>query len=261
MIPFRLSRQIGAALLTASTAFFPSWAYAENAGNTPHLSLVQIVEQMQHHEKTQGEALEHYKAVRHYEVEYHGFFKTITAAMDVEVEYRASSGKTFRTVSETGSHPLCEKVLQRAVTSERDASQNAAKTALTAANYKFQLVGTDEADGHAAYVLDVVPLTPSKFLYTGRIWVDATDFAVVKLEVHPAKNPSFWISQTSIQHKNAKTAGFWLPQHNRSVTKVRIGGTAVMTIDYGTYQINTKESTPAIVDNSTSGNGDQPSIR
>jgi hypothetical protein len=33
-----------------------------------------------------------------------------------------------------------------------------------------------------------------------------------------------------------RTDGFWLPERNRSETKVRIGGTAVFTIDYGTYR-------------------------
>jgi hypothetical protein len=40
--------------------------------------------------------------------------------------------------------------------------------------------------------------------------------------------------------------GFWLPQQNRSETEVRIGGTAVMTIDYGTYQIASQQSWPMV---------------
>jgi hypothetical protein len=67
--------------------------------------------------------------------------------------------------------------------------------------------------------------------------VDEADFAVAKIEAQPSRNPSFWISRTLIHHTNAKRDGFWLPDKNRSETKVRIGGTAVMTIDYGTYQI------------------------
>jgi hypothetical protein len=60
---------------------------------------------------------------------------------------------------------------------------------------------------------------------------------VVKIEAEPAKNPSFWIAHTQISHSYAKTGGFWLPAQNRSESKVRIGGTAVLTIDYGTYQV------------------------
>jgi hypothetical protein len=34
-----------------------------------------------------------------------------------------------------------------------------------------------------------------------------------------------------------KTDGFWMPQAMRSETSVRLGGVAVLTIDYGNYQI------------------------
>jgi hypothetical protein len=57
------------------------------------------------------------------------------------------------------------------------------------------------------------------------------------MEVQPAKNPSFWISQTLIHQTSSRFGGFWLPQQNRSETMVRIGGKAVLTIDYGGYQI------------------------
>jgi hypothetical protein len=81
-------------------------------------------------------------------------------------------------------------------------------------------------------------VTPSKFLIRGKIWVDAADFAVVKMETQPAKNPSFWISQTRIHYTGAKTDGFWFPQRLLSETRVRIGGTAVLTINYGTYEVS-----------------------
>jgi hypothetical protein len=137
---------------------------------------------------------------------------------------------------------LCEKVLQRAVDSEREASLHKDATALTRANYKFYLKGQENLNGRLAYILDVEPVTPNKFLYRGRIWVDGIDFAVARMEVQPGKNPSFWISRTAIHHMNTNVGGFWLPQLNRSETKVRIGGTAVMTIDYGTYRIAPRQS-------------------
>jgi len=128
-------------------------------------------------------------------------------------------------------------VLKRAVDSEAEASRDRASTALNSANYRFQLSGTDQLDGHPTYILQVEPLKKSKFLYRGRVWVDAADYAVVRIEVQPAQNPSFWISSTQIENFNSKTNGIWLPQRNRSESKIRIGGTAVLTIDYGTYHV------------------------
>jgi hypothetical protein len=223
-----------AALLAVSSAFSPALASTPTPAS---LSAAQILEQMQHHNQSQKEALKHYQAMRHYQVEYRGFATSIAAKMDVEINFDTSTGKSFRIVSQSGSKLLCEKVLKRAVDSEQEASQDQAATALTPANYKFQLAGIESLNGRPAYVLTVVPLKDSKFLYRGKVWVDAADFAVVKIEVTPAKNPSFWISQTLIKSTNAKTGDFWLPQVNRSETKVRVGGTAVFTIDYGTYQV------------------------
>jgi hypothetical protein len=94
-----------------------------------------------------------------------------------------------------------------------------------------------------AYILDLEPLVPSKFLYRGRIWVDAAEFGVVKMETQPSKSPSFWISRTLIHYTGRKTDGFWMPEEVRSETSVRIGGAAVLTIDYGNYQI-AANSTP-----------------
>jgi hypothetical protein len=75
--------------------------------------------------------------------------------------------------------------------------------------------------------------------------VDAADFAVVKMETEPAKSPSFWIARTLIHYTSAKTDGFWLPEQMRSETKVRIGGTAVLTINYGSYTVVPEEAVRA----------------
>lgn len=208
-----------------------------NASATPQLNAQQIVDAMQRHDQTQAGALNRYHALRHYSVVYRGFTRTITASMDVEVDYNAASGKSFHIVSQTGSGVLCQKVLKRAVESEKEASQEKSATALTPANYRFELAGIEQVNGRPAYILKVDPISPSQFLYQGRIWVDAADFAVARMEVQPAKSPSFWISRTVIHHTNQLTGGFWLPAENRSETKVRIGGSAEMTIDYGDYRI------------------------
>lgn len=213
--------------------------------SSAELTSAQIVERMQHHNQVRSDKLKHLKSTRHYKVEYKGFSADLAAQMEVECTYDAASGKNFRIVSQSGSKFLLEKVLKRAVESEKEASQDKAATALSPANYKFRLVGSESLAGRPAYVLDVQPIVASKFLYKGKVWVDAAEFALVRFEAEPAKNPSFWISHTSIHQSFAKTGDFWLPEQNRSVTKVRIGGTAVFTIDYGSYQIESNVPLPS----------------
>src|SRR5271165_1415730 len=208
----------------------------------------QIVQAIGRHDQTQAIALEHYHALRHYEVEYRSFIKTITARMDVELDYDAASGKSFRIVSQSGSHTLCERVLKRAMDSEKDASKDRGAHALSPENYKFQMLGTETLNGRPSYILQVEPVSGNQYLYRGKIWVDAADYAVSMMDVQPAKNPSFWISQTLIHQTNSRIGGFWLPQQNQSETKVRIGGKAVMTIDYGPYQITQPQAPRSVTE-------------
>jgi hypothetical protein len=87
------------------------------------------------------------------------------------------------------------------------------------------------------YVLKVEPRTKDRFLYRGQIWVDAEDFAVVRLEAESAKNPSFWTGKAEIVQQYRKVSDFWLPAYNHSVTDIRLGGHAELTIDYKDYEI------------------------
>ncbi len=209
----------------------------QNAYAAPSLTATQIVARIQQRDQFRKRALLRYDSLRHYQVQYRGLFGKIAAQMAVDVSYDAANGKSFRIVSQSGPKFLVNDVLKRAISSEQEAEKDPAATALSPANYRFQLLGSDSIDGHPAYTLQVDPIKPGKFLYKGKIWVDATDFAVEKIEAEPARNPSFWIEHTAIHYISTKNDGFWLPQSNRSETRVRIGGMAVFTIDYGTYTI------------------------
>jgi hypothetical protein len=244
----KLSLLTGALLFLVPRTFSQENAPAPSPGSRDIAEVVQAVER---HDQMQAKALDRYHALRHYKVEYQGFFKHITAAMDVELEYDAASGKNFRIVSQSGSHTLCEKVLKRALDSEKDASQDRGTHALSQANYMFKLLGSETLNGRSSYVVQVEPVSGSPYLYRGKIWVDAADDAVSRMEVQPAKNPSFWISQTLIHQTNARIDGFWLPQQNQSETKVRIGGKAVMTIDYGPYEIGQPQSPQSVSEGDT----------
>ena len=184
-----------------------------------------------------SEELRGYTDERHYTVTYDGIPKKITAAMVVEATYEAPSTKRFQIVSSAGPKVLVNRVLKKLLESEKEAAQNPGRTALTPANYTFTLLGTREIADQRCYVFHVDPKRDDTFLYRGKVYVDSEDFAVTQIEVEPAKSPSFWIRKTQIDHAYKKTGQFWLPERNRSESKLRIGGTAVLTIDYGEYHV------------------------
>jgi hypothetical protein len=104
--------------------------------------------------------LKHYQSLRLYQVQYTGFPASVAAQMEVEVEYDAASGKSLRVVSQGGSKFLLNKVLLRAVESEREASLDKGSTALTTANYKFHLVGNESLTRRTLLWLESKPNRP-----------------------------------------------------------------------------------------------------
>lgn len=216
----------------------PALARAQTPGvDTSAASTPSIVQCMVAQNARRAHDLHYLSSQRHYHIDFHGLGRSMTADMHVQATYVAGSGKTFRVLDESGSHVLINHVLKKLLETERDDSHQQA-SALTPANYRFDIKRETNEDGHRLYVVDVDPKAKNKLLYRGTIQIDAQDCAVTSVEAEPAENPSFWIRNTQIHHVYSKDGEFWLPQSNRSESKVRFGGTAILTIDYGTYDFH-----------------------
>jgi len=186
-----------------------------------------------------AQALHAYESTRVYRLEYKGFPSGRKAEMVVKVKYQAPGTKQFEVVSETGSKVLIDRVFKKLLQGEKEAfeMENQKRIAINQENYEFTLIGYEGAPLRPAYVLSVKPRTKNKYLFQGRIWVDAEHFAIVRMQGEPAKNPSFWIKDTKIETLYVNVDDFWLPAHNHSVTAVRLGGHADFSIEYKDYRI------------------------
>jgi hypothetical protein len=195
------------------------------------------------------EALESYQGRRSYQLDYAGFPAKLHAEMTVDMSYRSPATKEFTVVSESGSKWIINHIFKRLLDSEREAlaTENRQRTALDNQNYNFTLLPDPVGANGCCYVLAVEPRKPSKFLFRGRIWVDDQDFAVCRIEAEPAQNPSFWIKRTEIHHAYLKVGDFWLPSDNRSVSSLRLGGLATLTIRYEDYKIRQAHALNQIV--------------
>ncbi len=192
-----------------------------------------------------AEKLRQADSVRQYTLDYTGF-PALRAHMEVKASYTAPGTKQFTVISESGSTLLRKHVLHKLLESEQEAASDAANrdaVALTTANYRFSLLGCASGDGRPLYVMKVEPLRENKFLYRGKIWIDARDFAVTRIEAEPAKNPSFWTIRSQIQHQYQKIGQFYLPAFNQTVTDVRIGGKAILSIHYLDYNLGQQVAT------------------
>ena len=159
------------------------------------------------------------------------------AEMVASVVCDVNGTKHFQVVSEDGWKSANKHVLRKMLDSESETSQpdTRPKTRMVPANYEFRLLGSEYPQGRPAYVIEAIPQRTDKYLFRGRIWVDAEDFAVARVEGMPAKNPSFWTRSVHFVQQYHKSGAFWFPESTTSVTDARIFGTTDVSIRYFDY--------------------------
>jgi hypothetical protein len=209
------------------------------------LPVEQVVGNLAQRNAERAQALERHVGRRRYQLEYTGFPGNRRAEMVVEAKYSAPATKEFTILSQTGSAALVSKVFKKMLEGEKEAlePENRERTALNTRNYEFCLLEYQRAGDSGTYVLGLTPKLKNKFLYRGKIWVDGKDFAVIRIEAEPAKNPSFWIKKSQIQHSYTKIGDFWLPSENHTTSSVRLGGRAVLIIQYTDYTVVSAQGT------------------
>lgn len=226
------------ALVSASNLF------ALDSGTPPptttSLSLDQVVDNLVRRNQERARALTHSEGTRVYRLVYRGFPSDRDAEMTVKAIYDSPSSKEFKVVSESGSKLILNRVFKKLMEGEKEAAQPAIseRTQLNRDNYTFELVGYEPSNTGGQYVLQVSPKYRSKYVYRGKVWVDGVDFAVTHIEVEPGQNPSFWTKKSEIRHEYKKVGAFWLPVRNESVSYIRLGGRATLTIDYTDYRLS-----------------------
>jgi hypothetical protein len=94
--------------------------------------------------------------------------------------------------------------------------------------------------GYECFVVQASPKRKDKYLFEGRIWIEANEFAVVKIVGHPANRPSFWIKSADFTRLYQKIDGTWLPLRDETVSQVRLFGENVLTIDHANYKVSVR---------------------
>ena len=204
------------------------------------LTAAEIVDRMAAKNGEREAALAAWSSERVYRVEYRGIGGG-TAAMTVRAEFRAPGEKRLTVTGQQGSKMLCDGVLRKLLASEEEAESRSvrAETAITNANYAVRLDGEEVVDGVRAWRLALTPRVATKFAVRGRVWVSEDDFGLMRMEGAPAKEVSWWVNRASIDARYRRSGIFWLPERNQSVSRVRMGGEAQLTIEYGRYTVRT----------------------
>jgi hypothetical protein len=168
------------------------------------------------------------------------------AEMLVHVDCSSDGSKHFAIVSEEGSSSIRKHVFYKMLSEESDASRRETRegSRITPVNYTFAMVGQETLDSGPAFVLAITPKTESRYLIDGRIWVNARDYSIVRVEGQPAQNPSFWVHNVHFVHTYQRVGQFWFASLTHSTSEVRIFGPSELTIENSDYVLNPPKDNP-----------------
>jgi outer membrane lipoprotein-sorting protein len=195
----------------------------------------EIVTRMTAHDLARQSSIEGYAGMRRYVLENQKLHKR--AEMLVQVQGDKDGTKHFEVISEEGWKAAQKHVLHKMLESETETSQPEmrASARLIPENYDFAFVGTEQVASGTAYVLEIRPKRNEHYLFEGRIWVDAEEYALVRAEGKPAKKPSFWTKSIHFVQVNQKCGPVWFPLSTQSVTEAHLFGITDVSIEYFDY--------------------------
>ncbi|MDX2152143.1 MAG: sigma-E factor regulatory protein RseB domain-containing protein [Bryobacteraceae bacterium] len=201
-----------------------------------------ILARMLNADRERSAAMKGYTGFRRYTFENKRVGKR--AEVTVRVVCDSSGAKRFEVVSESGSGFVRKRIIGKMIDAEVEASRQGEReqTKIIPANYDFRLVGQEVLAGRNTFVFEISPKAEHKFLIRGRIWVDAQDMVICRVEGQPAKNPSFWIKKVRVVQEYARAGAVWLPLANQSHAEARIFGATDVSIVYFDYVVAPPEA-------------------
>jgi len=129
---------------------------------------------------------------------------------------------------EGGRGGMAEQILKNFVKGETQPPDDPRRQEFSPDNYEFQLVGQEVLHRRLCYVLAVQPRRQERDLIRGRIWVDAQNYEVHRVEGAPALSPSWWLRDLHVLIDFANVKGMWLRTFMRVNATVRFRGRFVM---------------------------------
>lgn len=179
---------------------------------------------------------EHYAVYRNHDLDHPA------AEMTVKTTYKKDAGKSYAIQSQSGSELLRKEVLNRILDNEKIMTQPAirATAVITSANYEMKVRGAESVDGRNCIAVLLTPRRNEPFLFKGTAWVDAHDYAIVKLEGVAAKSKSMLTGAAQVSRQYAQIAGFPMATHATAISDSWLLGQTTVKIDYNGYDIRTR---------------------
>jgi hypothetical protein len=165
------------------------------------------------------------------------------AEMIVQTTYARETGKSYKIISEDGSHILRSAVFSSLLDDERriNLPGNVEASWLISANYEMHLQpgGPRALNGRLCYALTIHPRLKAPNLIEGTVWVDERDYSIVKIEGRSSKSASWITAPSDVMRVYEPIDGFAMATHAKAVTESDLFGPTTVTIDYTHYKIGT----------------------
>lgn len=157
--------------------------------------------------------------------------------MDVWTEYDHASGFRYQVVSEGGNGYVRSRVLRAALDGEQKmwAAREPQRASLTQENYTFE-AQIAAVEGLAA--VEIRPRRKDVLLIDGRIYVQAEDGELRRIEGRLSKAPSIWTRHVEITRQYERIGGVRVPIAMESVAHVLIAGRSTFKMTYQYETIN-----------------------
>jgi hypothetical protein len=163
------------------------------------------------------------------------------AEMIIQTTYARETGKSYKILSEDGSHILRSAVFSPLLDNEKRINQpgNVEASWLISANYEMHLQPGDpqQINGRSCYALTIHPRQKAPNLIEGTIWVDVRDYSIVKIEGHGSRSASWITFPSQVSRVYESIDGFAMATHAKAITESDLFGPTTVTIDYTGYQI------------------------
>lgn len=228
-------------MLTSSILLISILA-ARQTAEQPLPDVNDVISAMMHKDADRRSVFEGYTGTRTYVLDNASYHKR--AEMTVRILCQKDGTKQFEILSASGWAGARKHVFSKLLETEAAASKpgEGEDSRVTPENYSFRILGFDEIEGRPTYAIEVTPRRSKKYLIRGTIWVDATDYAIVRMRATPARSPSFFIKSVSFTHTYQKLGPQWVPASDVSTSDARIFGQTQVTILYQEYKMGSSDN-------------------
>jgi hypothetical protein len=171
---------------------------------------------------------------------------TPAAQETVLTTYIRDQGKDYKPLAQSGSAVLRSYVIDKVLAGEKDVNvpANREGALMTSRNYDLRPEpGTTQRNGLTCIIVDLHPRHKSPHLFTGKVWLDASDYTIVHIEGAPSQSPSIFAGQTNVSRDYAKFSGYAMATHAEAHSHSFFFGDTLITIDYSDYHIDLDPAT------------------